>query len=303
MHKIDDTKLIHSLKSFSHVDKKHYIDILELIHRYNDLKIENTKMQNKVTHLKNELKKTQQPKTIQEQNKEKMLEQQSRLAAMGEMIDSIAHQWKQPLNAISMIADMLKVDYEANGLNDSYIDELNETIHLQIEHMVGTLSEFRDFLRPSTKNEKFTFKDVFEKVQILMKDELISQNLHISFNIDETLMIYGNQNEFKHLFINLVNNSIDAFNEKHVEKRELHVCCYKKDDYIVIEFKDNAGGIDERVIDTLFDAHITTKAIGKGTGIGLYMSKKIVEKNNGSISAKNANGGAFFTITLPIFLT
>jgi signal transduction histidine kinase len=231
--------------------------------------------------------------------KDKIIEQQSRLAAMGEMIDAVAHQWKQPLNAISMMIEMLRDDFESGHVDETYIDDLEKTTHLQIEHMVTTLNEFRNFLRPSTKNENFHINTVIQNVQILMKDELIAQNLHINLDIDEDVEIFGNKNEFKHLFINLINNSIDAFNEHDIQTREVDIKCYEEEKNIIhIEVIDNAGGIPKNIINHIFKPNVTTKAEGKGTGIGLYMSSQIVHKNNGTITVNNTDNGACFTITL-----
>lgn len=230
--------------------------------------------------------------------KDELLKQQSRLASMGEMIDAIAHQWKQPLNSISMMSDMLREDFKSGRVDEAYIKELDETIHMQIDHMVSTLSEFRTFFRPTTKSEEFTFLELLKSVQILMKDELISQNILLCLEIDESISIFGNKNEFKHLFINLINNSIDSFNEKTISNRKVHIRCYEEDKKTYIEVEDNAGGVPLSVIDDIFKANITTKKEGKGTGIGLYMSEQILKKNSGSIGVHNTKDGAFFTIIL-----
>ena len=131
-----------------------------------------------------------------------------------------------------------------------------------------------------------------------MKDELISQNIHINLDIDDNIKIFGNKNEFKHLFLNFLNNSIDAFNEKNIHSRSVEIRCYKIDKKIIIEVEDNAGGIPQNIINHVFKPNITTKAEGKGTGIGLYMSKQIVTKYNGKIDVKNTQAGVIFTITL-----
>jgi len=230
--------------------------------------------------------------------KDELLKQQSRLAAMGEMIDAIAHQWKQPLNSISMMSDMLREDFKNGSVDESYIQEFDETIHMQIDHMVSTLSEFRTFFRPTTKNENFTFLDALKSVQVLMKDELVSQNILLCLDIDENLSIFGNKNEFKHLFINLINNSIDSFNEKNITNRKVHIRCYEENNITYIEVEDNAGGVPLDVIENIFKANVTTKKEGKGTGIGLYMSEQILKKNHGSINVHNTEDGAFFTIIL-----
>ena len=242
------------------------------------------------------LKKWDKRNILEFDKKDKIIEQQSRLAAMGEMIDAVAHQWKQPLNSISMMIDMLKNDFKDGFVDENYIDDLNETTHLQIDHMVTTLNEFRNFLRPSTKNENFHINTVVQNVQILMKDELISQNIHLNLEIDEDLQLFGNKNEFKHLFINLINNSIDAFNERNIQSREVTIRCYKESLNIYIEVEDNAGGIPNNIINHIFKPNVTTKPEGKGTGIGLYMTSQIVKKNNGSINVHNTKNGILFTI-------
>ena len=267
------------------------------INAFIDIYHEQKKLNEKLTkENKFFLKKWDQRNLLEHDKKDKIIEQQSRLAAMGEMIDAVAHQWKQPLNAISMMIDMLKDDFETNDVDSEYVEDLDETIHLQIDHMVTTLNEFRNFLRPSTKNENFYINTVVQNVQILMKDELITQNLHLLLDIDQNIQIFGNKNEFKHLFINLINNSIDAFNEQNSPGRNINIRCFTKDRQIFIEVEDNAGGIPKNIIKHVFKPNVTTKSEGKGTGIGLYMTSQIITKNNGSISVKNTKEGALFTI-------
>ncbi len=230
--------------------------------------------------------------------KDKMLAQQSKMAAMGEMMDAVAHQWKQPLNSLSMINDMLKDDF-ANGLvDDAYIAEINEVTHLQINHMVNTLSEFRTFFRPCTDTEDFHLTTCLNSVQVLMKDELITNNINIFLEIETDITVHGLINEFKHLFLNLLSNAIDSFNEKRVSQRNIYIKSFIKDEKMYITFEDNAGGIPRSVINDIFKPNVTTKKKGKGTGIGLYMSKQIVQKHHGKISVENTDMGALFTITL-----
>jgi len=233
-----------------------------------------------------------------EKQQDKMLEQQSRLAAMGEMIDAIAHQWKQPLNAISMLSDMLKDDFYEDTIDKDYIEDFNTTVHGQIEHMISTLNEFRTFFRPSTKNEEFYIIDAVRSVQVLMKDELISQNTVLNVDVDETIKTFGNKNEYKHLLLNFFNNAIDAFNEHGLSNRNIYVRCYEDDDHIFIEVEDNAGGIPDNVIKNIFKANYTTKPVGKGTGIGLYMSEQIAKKNHGTIKVHNSDIGAVFKVII-----
>ena len=232
--------------------------------------------------------------------KDKMLEQQSKMAAMGEMMDAVAHQWKQPLNAISMMIDMLDDDYNANLVNDAYIKDITQTAHIQINHMLSTLNEFRTFFRPSRDSTlDFYLQSCIDSVKVLMKDELIIHNIIIYMEIEEDLIIHGRENEFKHLFLNLINNTIDAFEEKKkLASRHIYIRAYTENSKIYIEFEDNAGGVAEHIIATIFKPNVTTKEEGKGTGIGLYMSSQIVQKHQGKINLHNSNMGALFTIIL-----
>ena len=228
----------------------------------------------------------------------KMLEQQSKMAAMGEMLDAVAHQWKQPLNAITMYLDLLKSDFEDGLVDKAYIDEMEEGTHTQIEHMTTTLGEFRNFFRPNTTTEDFNLLKLVNSVLLLTKDEFLKNNIVMDIQIDENITIRGNQNEFKHLIINIINNAKDAFNENGISQRTIIIRAIENQDYISLEIQDNAGGIPKNAIKHVFEANFTTKEVGKGTGIGLYMSKQILQKLGASIDVKNINDGACFYIKL-----
>lgn len=228
----------------------------------------------------------------------KMLLQQSKMASMGEMMDAVAHQWKQPLNALSMYSDLMKSDFEEGKIDEEYIDETIEGIQAQINHMINTLSEFRNFFRPNTKDVSFKLLDAIESVLLLVKDEFMQQSINIDINIDDAITIKGNENEFKHLVLNIINNAKDAFNERSVDKRTIIITARDKDDNLYIDIQDNAGGIPDSVIHNIFEANVTTKEAGKGTGIGLYMSMQIVKKMGGVMSVLNKNDGASFEIII-----
>jgi len=232
------------------------------------------------------------------QKKDMMLRQQSKMAAMGEMMDAVAHQWKQPLNSLSMMNDMLLDDFKNGTVDEAYITEVTEMTHMQIAHMINTLNEFRTFFRPSKDSQDFSVTECLESVEVLMKDELLKNTIAVNVEIQEDIILHGQINEFKHLFLNLISNTIDAFNEKAIQNRSITIRTYKNENHGIIEFEDNAGGIPPAVIGSIFKPNVTTKADGKGTGIGLYMSSQIVQKHAGSITVENINNGAMFTITL-----
>jgi signal transduction histidine kinase len=227
-----------------------------------------------------------------------MLQQQSKMASMGEMMDAVAHQWKQPLNALSMYSDLMKSDYEDGRVDKAYVDDMVEGVQAQIAHMTNTLSEFRNFFRPNTGIRIFNLSDVISSVQFLVKDEFLKNSISIEVDIDEGIRLEGNENEFKHLILNIINNAKDAFNEGTVVTRLIRIQALEEADYITLSIKDNAGGIPEHVLDHIFEANFTTKEAGKGTGIGLYMSEQILKKMKGSIKVSNIDQGACFTIKL-----
>jgi C4-dicarboxylate-specific signal transduction histidine kinase len=228
----------------------------------------------------------------------KRYEQQAKMAAMGEMMDAVAHQWKQPLNALSMMTDMLLDDFKNDIVNQAYIDELTNDVQTQIEHMVSTLNEFRNFFRPKDTPESFGIKRCLQSVMLLVKDEFLQNGISIHVKSDKEIIINGIENEFKHLVLNIINNAKDAFNERDIKERNIYIYFYKKEEYINLEIEDTAGGIPKNIISDIFKPEVTTKEIGKGTGIGLYMSTQIAQKLGGSLSVTNSDKGAKFLLKI-----
>jgi len=226
--------------------------------------------------------------------KEKMLLQQSKLASMGEMMDAVAHQWKQPLNVISAQVINLTFSSQLGTLDEATVEEFEKEITNQINHMTDTLNEFRSFFRPSKNIEEFDIKKTISKVLLLVKDEFAKHAIEIIVNSEQSFKLSGIENEFKHLIINIINNAKDAFIENDIKDRKITINCIDQDDIKALEIIDNAGGIPKHVINDIFKANVTTKEEGKGTGIGLYMSSQIAEKHQGVLSVQNTNDGAKF---------
>ncbi len=234
------------------------------------------------------------------QDAQKRYEQQAKMAAMGEMMDAVAHQWKQPLNAISMMSDMLVDDFSGELVNQEYLDEFSQDIQTQIQHMVSTLTEFRNFFRPKETKESFGVKRSLSSVLILVNDEFMKNNINIHIESDQEVLIFGIENEFKHLVLNIINNAKDAFNEQDIKVRDIYINFSKTEAMISLHIRDNAGGIPAKVIQHIFKPEVTTKVDGKGTGIGLYMSTQIAEKLGGTLSVKNVEDGAMFSLEVPL---
>jgi len=234
------------------------------------------------------------------EKKQKQLMEQARLAQMGEMVSMIAHQWRQPLCAISAGCVNLKLQNELGVLNNEITAEVADKIEGYTQHLSKTIDDFMNFFKPD-KEQNFTTanKLIDETLNIL---EASIKNHHIKIikeiNCDDEFKTHVN--ELKQVLMDIIKNAKDALVEKEITEPEIKIKSYKEDNFIVIEINDNAGGIPEDIIDKVFDPYFSTK--GKnGTGIGLYMSKTIVEKHSdGELSVKNNKKGAVFTIKLPI---
>lgn len=231
---------------------------------------------------------------------EKVLVQQSKLAAMGEMMDAVAHQWKQPLTIMSMQVEYLEYDYEDGLLDLAKIKEFQSNFNQQKNHMLETLQEFRSFFRPNKETVPFNIKNALNSILVLIHDEFINNQITIELLIDNDYTLNGIENEFKHVILNIINNAKDAFNENEIKMRKIIIKTFQNIDYNILTIEDNAGGIPEHIIDNIFHANVTSKPEGKGTGIGLYMSSQIIEKYQGTISVENSNNGAKFTIKIPL---
>ena len=231
-----------------------------------------------------------------ERRNESLLMQQSKMAAMGEMLDAVAHQWKQPLNALSMYAELIKINYEDGEVDQAYIEQFQEDIETQINHMTNTLSTFRTFFRPTKELHVFDLHQVIDDVLLLAKDELTKNTIDVKIEEEGQLELFGSENEFKHLLLNIINNAKDAFNDNDIKRRNIIIRIIADPETPRLEIEDSAGGIPESVIDNVFQAHFTTKEEGKGTGIGLYMSSQIAQKHHATLRVQNRADGACFIV-------
>ena len=219
---------------------------------------------------------------IQEQ-----LFQSEKMAAMGEMIGNISHQWRQPLSIISSASTGLKLRKQIGNLSDKDEYQALDSINEAAQYLSKTIDDFRNFLRPNKEVVEFNIKQVYQKALSLVNSKLKNENITCIENLED-IQIIGLENELIQVFINLMNNSIDAFCLNNIEERYLFVDIYKKDKHIYFEIKDSANGIGDDILNKIFEPYFTTKHKSQGTGIGLYMAKEIIENHmNGKIVAKN----------------
>lgn len=226
---------------------------------------------------------------------EKILVHQNKLAMMGEMMDAVAHQWKQPLSTISMQVDLLQYSYEDNLIDKQYIDNFIAKFQQQMKHIVTTVDEFRSFLRPNKEEVVFNISKVIDSTLMLVNDEFLKNQIVFFKEIDMNITMKGRENDLKHLILNIINNAKDAFIERDLKNRSIQFKLYEEKGRIILDIIDNAGGIPNNIIGDIFKANVTTKPEGKGTGIGLYMSLKMAENFGGTLLATNFHDGAKFT--------
>jgi len=237
-------------------------------------------------------KKEVEYKTIQNAKHIQLLQQQSKMAAMGEMMGAIAHQWRQPLNELGIRIQNIKYKYKSGDLDENYINDFVDKNKKTIMFMSNTIDDFRSFFRVDKEKKDFKVKEATLSVIDMQLAQLKNYDIKINVTGDEFLY-NGFQTEYQQVVLNLINNAKDAIIENKIDSPKINIVI--RDNKITLE--DNAGGIDKCILDRIFEPYFTTKEQGKGTGIGLYMSKMIIEKNMGAkIDVKNTKHGAMFTI-------
>jgi PAS domain S-box-containing protein len=239
---------------------------------------------------------------IELENRQKILIEQSKSAAMGEMISIIAHQWRQPLQAISILNQKLPMMKMLKGeINDELLENVTAGINLQLEYMSKTIDDFRDYFKPNKKKMETKIEKVINKSIDFLSYLLKLNSINIVFTNNSNSNIEVFLNEMVQVFINLIKNSCDIMLENSIEKKEILIFSYEKDEKLFIELEDNGGGINTKNIDKIFEPYFSTKNKKNGTGLGLYMSKIIIEQHSfGKIYVQNSTIGAKFTIELPL---
>jgi C4-dicarboxylate-specific signal transduction histidine kinase len=272
----------------------------------NELKNTNAMLEEKValrTRELEEINKTLdhrvQVEIAHRREQEQILIQQSRFAAMGEMIGNIAHQWRQPLNALALLLQNISIAYETGRMDAAFISRVNEKGLLLTNTMSTTIDDFRNFFKPNREKEFFSVDEQIDKTLAMLQASLDTNLIEVKRDLKPGLKIYGFANEFTQVIINILNNAKDALIENKQERCTICIKSYEDSSHVYVTILDNAGGIDDAVIDNIFDPYFTTKDQGKGTGIGLYMSKAIIENNiHGKLYVKNEAQGALFTIAI-----
>lgn len=232
--------------------------------------------------------------------KDKMMMLQGRQAAMGEMINSIAHQWRQPINNLGLIVQGMKLDYDSNELTPAQMDEDVDKIMQTIMFMSQTINDFSRFFSVDRTRTRFNPAEGLKKVVTMMEATLFAQNVSLIVEGQEEVLIEGFSNEYNQVLLNLLNNARDVLIERGVAKPAIRVVIGQEEGNAVVRVQDNAGGISKEIIGKVFDPYFTTKEDGKGSGIGLYLSRMIIQEHfGGSLTVRNIGSGAEFCIRTP----
>jgi PAS domain S-box-containing protein len=242
---------------------------------------------------------TERTKLIEEKAKQdNMLIQKSKMAAMGEMIGNIAHQWRQPLSQVSGLFFDIESAYDYKELDKKYLSQRVEEANDLLEYMSKTIDDFRNFFNPNSKIEDFFVTVALSNAINIISSTLKFHNIELEIDCSETFHVNGYKNEYSQAIVNIISNAKDILVERKIQKPKIKIYNKEVDGKETLFIEDNAGGIEEDIISRIFEPYFTTKR-DYGTGIGLYMTKLIIEeKMKGSISVENSEKGALFAIRI-----
>lgn len=233
------------------------------------------------------------------QKQELVLMQQSKMAMMGEMIGAIAHQWRQPLNSLGIMVQDVHEAYKFDELSEEYILSFKGTAMSIIQRMSKTIDDFRNYFKPNKQEEEFSLESAVEQTLNLVLPQLNNNNIAVDFQKEGKHLVHGYKNELEQAILIIVSNAKDALLDNKIKNPQIEIAIKGASDKISLIIEDNGGGVPKTIIDRIFEPYFTTKEQGKGTGIGLYIAKEIVERQmGGKISVENTERGARFLVEL-----
>ncbi|QKF65295.1 sensor histidine kinase [Campylobacter corcagiensis] len=266
----------------------------------NELKELNLSLEKKVAEQTRELKELNSglearvaEEIAKNEEKNRLLAQQAKLASMGEMIGNIAHQWRQPLSELSI--DLFKMKQSAKD-EDKFL-EIYEHAKILIKNMSNTIDDFRNFFRSDKEKNYFNVKEVAEETIAMLKSTIQKERIDLDLDIDDDLKIYGIKSEFFQVLMNLITNAKDAMSD--LDEKWIKISAKQDLSYVYFSVCNKGNAISSKILDKIFEPYFTTKHKSSGTGLGLYICKMIIENLKGSIVAKNFEDGVKFDITIP----
>lgn len=228
--------------------------------------------------------------------------QSSKMAEMGSMLGAIIHQWKQPITIINMLTDIISQDIKTNNLDLTTLEKDIGTIKHRVLLLSSTIDDFKNFFKPDKEIKEFVVKDLIQNVLRVIEHQILKYSATIQIDENSTVTLFGFENELKHVILNIINNALEACNEKSAKtglQPNIKIDIRENEKDSIIEIADNGGGIPPHIMEKLFTPYTTSKG-EDGTGIGLTLAKTIIEDHHkGELKAHNNEFGAVFTITIP----
>ncbi len=259
------------------------------------------RMENELLTVNKMLEQMVESETKKRIEAEHMAMQQSKMALMGEMIGAIAHQWRQPLNALGIAVQDIKQAHKYGELDGEYLAAAVKTSMERIQYMSKTIDDFRNFFLPNKSKREFFIEDAIKAAANIVCAQLDDHKIELLYDADKQTPFTGYQSELQQVLLNLISNSKDAIEANKPAVRKIEIITDRNETGVTIAVEDSGGGIPQEIMDRIFEPYYTTKEQGKGTGIGLYMSKQIVERHmDGELKCENSEYGARFTIKLPL---
>ncbi len=249
--------------------------------------------------LNEELERRIEEKSKQVRYQEQMTIRQSRQAQMGEMLSMIAHQWRQPLTAISATSSLIELKARTGNLDPEVVLKGVKSISSYAQHLSTTINDFRDFSKSNKELKETSYAELVKSVLRLIESTILDKNIQVYQSFDEQNKFVSYPNELKQVILNLIKNAEDVLLEKKIQNPLIRLVSYYTEDKYILEVSDNGGGIPEEIVGNIFDLYFSTKKEKNGTGLGLYMSRVIIEEHcGGELSVENIENGALFRITL-----
>ena len=257
--------------------------------------------QKKLSELNASLEQRVNVEVEKNRQQQKMMIQQSRHAQMGEILSMIAHQWRHPLNNLSLIIQDAVLQYKLDKLDDEAVSKFNVNSSKQIKQMSNTITGFKDFFKPDKNAVEFLVSQSINQAVEIIEPMLEVNAIKLIIETQADALIIGYPTELGQSIVNILSNAKDALMENEIEDKSIRLLLRAHDDEISIVIRDNAGGIADNIVEKIFDPYFSTKSEQHGTGLGLYITKIIVEEHmKGKLSVYNHDSGAVFSITFKL---
>ena len=295
--------LLHFYEQIKSREQKHLQDLNETLE---DKVLQRTK---ELDNINNKLEEKVKEEISKNETKDKLIAQQNKMAAMGEMIGNIAHQFRQPLTAISATSSSIKFEIDLGSTSYDEIKTKLTKVESYVKHLSNTIEDFRCFFQEDKEKTTFNLANSIEKDLFLVDASYVSNSIKLIKEYDENITVKQFKNELTQSLLNIFNNAKDVLIQNNIKHKLVFLTIKKENNQAIISIKDNGGGVDESVLSHLFKEKVSTKDHDKGTGIGLYMTRQMIEDHmGGTIQVKNAKyiynneyyKGAEFIITLPL---